>query len=152
MFNVFLDMTNTAWGNFGNDKGGRCAMGSFLWELGIPHDRLLNNPRIMYLTSMDRQMVQEKYSRVHNPSALTPSVPGEERMTTVERAIGYYYDMMVYTGEKEYNPEMFTRHARNLMQEGRYIDINFIIASPIRKGKSNALPKQDAKELVSSQC
>lgn len=119
MLDVFIDMTNTSKGNFGNDAGGRCAVGSILWELGIPHDRLLGHSDTTYLERSDRMMFQDRF----------PKAAGGH---VIEDELEFTYDLMIDFLESGLFQDAY-RKAKQLIYFGDLIGINFIIASPLPK-------------------
>lgn len=117
MLDVFIDMTNTAHARFGIDRGGRCAMGSALWEIGIPHDRLLRECRLGDLTEADQKLCDE----------ILP------HLRLYELDIAAWYDtMLLFLKDPQGNQEAH-ECAVDLMRFGKQAGINFIIASPLHK-------------------
>ena len=117
MLDVFLDMTNTAQGHFGNRRGGRCAVGSALWEIGIPHDRLLPRCILQNLSGKDKLLIEGR-------------IP---MLDANEGSIACWYDDMVNCISQPGFMGDATFAAMQLLKSGRQAGINFIIASPLPK-------------------
>ena len=121
MLDVFLDMTNVGQSTLGAADGKRCATGSALWTIGIPHDRLMGKPRIYLLSEQDRRLCSETL----------PMLP------MYEHDIAGWHDCMVGSIR---HPDLFDdayEEAMSLMEYGRLAGINFIIASPLPKKVSS---------------
>ena len=123
MLDVFIDMTNTAKGTLGNPLGGRCAMGSVLWTMGVPHDRLLSLKSWGELTQEDRF-----FSMRHAPE-----------LHTIAGMMYSFYDNMIETlAGREWRKAHLL--AIGLINTGRRVGVNFIITSPLPKHSSK--PKE----------
>lgn len=117
MIDVFIDMTNTIALHFGTDNGARCGMGSALWEIGIPHDRLLSCCVIKGLTEADQRLCDE-------------TLPA---LRKYEGDISGWYDTMVMYLHDPTATQDAQECAIDLMHYGKQAGVNFIIASPLPK-------------------
>lgn len=117
MLDVFIDMTKASLSLFAKDDGGRCGVGNALWEIGIPHDRLLNHSMIWGLSCADQCLCDEVLPLLRH----------------YEGDISSWYDLMwSYIG----GTPLFkggAEAASELIRYGRLAGINYIIASPLPK-------------------